>query len=522
MKNKILPLSLIILTACGSTTSGNSFEVSSMIKSANEYIKENIATVNTDYKGDFHLSSPIGWMNDPNGFSEFDNKYHLFYQYNPYDAVWGPMHWGHQTTDDFVKWNLEDVALAPDKDYDQNGCFSGTAINIDDKLYLAYTSVDKDWNQDQAIAYSLDGITFKKLDNNPVINGNSLPNGFSHPNFRDPKILSRDNKYYMLVGNENTLTHDKQIIIFESDYIDKNWTYKGVSYSRQDVGGILECPDLFTIGNYDVLVASPQSIKSDKYYQYQNVDSCIYQIGNLSTHSGKFFNKQNVDVEEFDKGFSFYAPQVLKTSDDRLILTAWMKAWAEMNITQADNWAGSMVFPRELSLKDNHIYQQPVRELKNYYVNNYQEELITLENNLCSLNDIKDNKCSIELTIDIGESGNSTKAGIEVYKSQNYSTRIYYDVEKGCVVFDRSNCGSLLDGVRYAKVEPIDNKIKLQILLDVSSCEVFINDGYYTQTGNIFAPLIAKDISLFSENGKVSFMNINYNHIDIEKKGGNV
>ena len=52
----------------------------------------------------YHLSSPVGWMNDPNGFSVYQNTYHLFFQYHPFSNVWGPMHWGHCKSKDFVKW----------------------------------------------------------------------------------------------------------------------------------------------------------------------------------------------------------------------------------------------------------------------------------------------------------------------------------------------------------------------------------------------------------------------------------
>ena len=42
----------------------------------------------------FHLTPWVGWMNDPNGFCYYQGAYHMFYQYYPYDTVWGPMHWG--------------------------------------------------------------------------------------------------------------------------------------------------------------------------------------------------------------------------------------------------------------------------------------------------------------------------------------------------------------------------------------------------------------------------------------------
>ena len=71
----------------------------------------------------FHMMPPTGWMNDPNGFSAYQGKVHLFYQFHPYSEVWGPMHWGHYETEDFIKWRELPVALAPDKAYDEAGCF---------------------------------------------------------------------------------------------------------------------------------------------------------------------------------------------------------------------------------------------------------------------------------------------------------------------------------------------------------------------------------------------------------------
>ena len=67
------------------------------------------------------------WMNDPNGFIYYRGKYHIFYQYFPYESRWGTMHWGHKTSTDLVHWKDEGIALYPSRDFDRNGCFSGSA-----------------------------------------------------------------------------------------------------------------------------------------------------------------------------------------------------------------------------------------------------------------------------------------------------------------------------------------------------------------------------------------------------------
>ena len=126
----------------------------------------------------FHFATPGGWCNDPNGFSEFNGKVHLFYQYHPYSTQWGPMHWGHVTSQDMLTWNLEPVALAPDSNADLNGCFSGTAISTEDgKQILAYTGVSKDGDveiQNQCIAFG-EGKIYKKYSKNPVITAKNIP-----------------------------------------------------------------------------------------------------------------------------------------------------------------------------------------------------------------------------------------------------------------------------------------------------------------------------------------------------------
>ncbi|MGX8686843.1 MAG: glycoside hydrolase family 32 protein, partial [bacterium] len=118
-----------------------------------------------DYRPKYHASVRSGWGNDPNGLIFYNNLAHMFFQYNPYAPEWGPMHWGHFTTEDFVHWKEEPIALCPDREYEQDlGCWSGTSMEVDGKLCLAYTC-SRPGLQRQCLAISEDGgLTFRKFD----------------------------------------------------------------------------------------------------------------------------------------------------------------------------------------------------------------------------------------------------------------------------------------------------------------------------------------------------------------------
>lgn len=114
------------------------------LEEARSYEAREGAAIPADDRPLFHLTPRTGWMNDPNGFCYYQGAYHLFYQYYPYDTVWGPMHWGHAVTTDLLHWDYRPCALAPDTDADAKGCFSGTAVPAPDgRLLLLYTGVQQ-------------------------------------------------------------------------------------------------------------------------------------------------------------------------------------------------------------------------------------------------------------------------------------------------------------------------------------------------------------------------------------------
>ena len=134
-----------------------------------------------------HFEPEKGWINDPNGLVFFRGEYHAFFQHNPYEPKWGPMHWGHAVSRDLIHWNELPIALSPDQPYENSGgCFSGGALVKDNVLYVFYTAVSEELGQTQCLAMSRDGVHFEKYPGNPIIK--SYPSDGSE-DFRDPHVF---------------------------------------------------------------------------------------------------------------------------------------------------------------------------------------------------------------------------------------------------------------------------------------------------------------------------------------------
>lgn len=464
------------------------------LEKANQYKEQNRVTENE--KPVFHVTPPVGWMNDPNGFSIYQGKAHLFYQYHPYSDVWGPMHWGHVVSEDFVKWQEFPVALAPDQDFDAAGCFSGSAIENEDGHVLVYTGViereledgTKETFQNQCLAIG-DGITYEKVKENPVVPGELLPEGFSREHFRDPKIWKEDDTYYLVAGNKNERDNG-QVVLFESKDL-KEWKYLSVLADNQGIyGAMWECPDFFTLDGKSVLVVSPQDMQADGK-EFHNGNQSIALIGEFDRMKYRLMEEQIVSL---DYGTDFYAPQTLHAEDGRRILIAWMQSW-DMNIKPVEQkWNGMMTLPRQIEIRDGRLIQNPVRELENYRTEPvlYEEKEIS---GSCKVPGIQGRV--MDLTIEIPD-GDFETFTITFAKNDRYSTQFSYHRDKQTIDFDRTYCGMIRDVVclRSMKIKEPCKTLKLRLILDKYSVELFVNDGMQTFTSTFYTPLDAEDIVL--------------------------
>ncbi len=475
--------------------------ISVKLKKAREYEQEALQRKIFSKKPIFHVCAPVGWINDPNGFSEYKGEKHLFFQYHPYDTNWGPMHWGHVKTIDFIKWENLPVALAPDKKYDSFGCFSGSATEHEGKHILAYTGVvrkklpgGKFFERQRMCIAVGDGINYTKIKANPVIGEELLAEGFSKVDFRDPKIWEENGTFYLLAGNR-AKDLSGQVLLFESKDLE-NWSFVRIfDRSLNRYGKMWECPDLFDISGQRILMVSPQEMVGEENLFHQG-DNSIFILGD--DKGDDFIEREIVPV---DFGLDFYAPQTMKTSDGRRVMVAWLASWASNWFDAKDGFSGMMTIPRELTYKEGKIYQRPVREIERYYSN---EEIIS-EKELS-----KEDECFEELsgrTQDVtirvlGEE--NARFFIKIAAYDDFFTGIEYDFAEGVLTFDRTYSGSRRDcaQIRRIKIEPKDQTITLRILMDLYSVEVFVNDGEKVLTNVIRTPLSC-DRTYMRAGGKV-------------------
>lgn len=484
------------------------------LEQANNYQEQN--AVSKETRPLFHLTAPVGWINDPNGFSVYNDKVHLFYQYNPYSIKWGPMHWGHATTNDFIKWEELPVALAPDTDYDNFGVYSGNAITDKDGNHvLVYTGVieEEDENgiknevQTQCLAIG-DGLTYQKYENNPVITSNDLPEGFSKYHFRDPKVWKENDKYYLIAGNLDE-KNDGQIVMFESDDL-KKWNYVSVLSDNHNgkYGRMWECPDFFELNSHSVLLVSPQDMIAEGLNFY-NGNHGIVLIGDYNKAEHRLEENQ---IEMVDYGTEFYAPQTILLEDGRRVMVAWLASWDMSNVSPIDRqWNGMMTLPRELEIRDGKLYQYPIRELENYYSDSFNIETFDLSGQI-SFPEISGR--TIDFTVNV-EGGDYSEFSILFGKNDEFQTSLTYDRNKGILLFDRTFSGMRRDIVneRKMKVENASDKISLRVILDRYSVEVFINEGRQTLSSVMYTPLDAEQI-VFETVG-VAQMNIESHKIHV-------
>ena len=413
-----------------------------------------------------HLKAPDNWVNDPNGFIYYKGYYHLFYQYFPYGPRWGTMHWGHAVSRDLVTWEHKGIALYPSVREDRNGCFSGSAIEEDGRLYLAYTGVryevvnpedphtclDEQFESAQLMISSEDGFCFDNENSKEVIIPPVTdPAVGDRTHTRDPKIWRGKDAWYIILGSTVEEKYG-EVLFYRSEDL-HTWTYVNKAWKGPDYGWMWECPDFFRTEGGDVLMVSPMGIlKNGEKEKNQSVcfpaefdeASCRLEIP---------------DQYQFtDYGMDLYAPQTTLDAEGRRV----MEAWIRMPEITKDGWIGMFCSPRVVERKEGHIYFRMHPNIRAAYSEEIKD---------CS--EASEDGYMAVFELDEGE-----RADIGGFLIERRNGRIRTD---------RTSVYPSFEGAHLISETPeIIEGCRVEVLADDNLVEVYINDGEYVISNAVY------------------------------------
>lgn len=436
---------------------------------ANQFIQTEKGNTNPIFKPQAHLTPETGWINDPNGFIYFRGEYHLFYQFNPYESVWGPMHWGHAKSKDLVNWEHLPVALAPDKDYDKDGCFSGSAIVKDDVLWLMYTghinNEDGTVSQVQNMAFSTDGIHFEKIEQNPVATADGLPEEVIANDFRDPKIFEKDGHYYSVVATKHKDNVGCIVLLSSPNLTD--WKFESIFLKGEaNQGFVWECPDYFEVDGQEYLIISPMRYQKDGN-DFININSNIFVMGHVDWDKKVFVAES---FKEIDHGHDFYAAQTTEGPEGERVMIAWMHTWGRPLVTNDldHKWYGQMTLPRILKKTENGLHQVLPTSVFEAFKDIEIGQSIQGPSKL-SL------RLEDSLELKLGNDQDYLQFGYDKAKQEVYINRSSLKIQQ----VGEEEWSTVRRAVTVQATE-------LEVLVDTDCLEIFINDGQETLTSTFY------------------------------------
>ncbi|KAI1369042.1 sucrose-6-phosphate hydrolase [Xylaria arbuscula] len=414
----------------------------------------------------YHYTQYQGWINDPAGLIQWKGKHHLFSQYSPDAAVWGPIFWSHAVSTDAVHWRELPVALSPketDDAEDESGMFTGSAFSDSSGLHLILTNYTDTSSHPDAVqesvivASSTDGVNFEYYNNNPVIPG--PPEG-APVFFRDPKAFHdpTDNSLKLAIGATNGVSGEVRLYRSSDTF---SWSDAGIMYAGNgSTGDVWECPNFLPIGGKWALFYGGNGLGH-------------YETG---TFDGSKFKSEKQGL--LDAGPASYAMQWYKDESDRNLAITWMANWPTPKWpSRANGWAGQQSITRELFLrKDGGLGSRPIKELdslasgatKKFNRQTIEDKVFHVGNS---------NTARLKLTVDLSATTASSFT-LALFQSKAESTLLTYNTRNATLTLDTRNAGYGQAGTWDAAIDTqTDGKLNLDIFLDRSVLEAFVGDG---------------------------------------------
>ncbi|GAA0054490.1 UNVERIFIED_CONTAM: sucrose-6-phosphate hydrolase [Streptococcus canis] len=424
------------------------------------------------WRSQYHVEAKTGLLNDPNGFSYFNGGYHLFYQNWPYGAAHGLKQWVHMTSTDLVHFTETGSRLLPDHPHDSHGAYSGSAYAIDDKLFLFYTGNVRDdnwvrtplqvgaWMDKQGNISKIPHVLIEQPDD-------------VTEHFRDPQLFSYQGQFYTIIGAQG-LDGKGKIKLYKAvdNHVD-NWQFiADLDFDDSGTEYMIECPNLVFVDDKPVLIFSPQGLaKTD--LDYQNIYPNTYKIfESFNPETGQLLGGGS--LQNLDFGFEAYATQAFNSPDGSVLAVSWIGLPDIDYPTDNYDYQGALSLVKKLSLQNGQLYQRPVAALRNLRGQTEPFQNKETTSNCYELELAIPSQEKLELHLFADQEGNGLKLKV--------------DTDHGQVSIDRSKAGVQYaqDYGRVRSCQIPQDRVTLNIYVDNSILEIFINQGQKVLTSRVF------------------------------------
>lgn len=453
-------------------------------------------TLSSPWRTHFHIEPPHGLLNDPNGFSYFNGKWQLFYQYFPFGAAHGLKSWKHLESEDLVHFTETGTMLYPDTPLDSHGAYSGSAMAFGEELFVFYTGNVRDANwirHPYQIGAVMDShYQIQKLDTVLIDQPSDTTD-----HFRDPQIFDYKGQFYAIVGGQNL---EKKGIIklykaVNNDY--HTWEFVAdLDFDNDLTAYMMECPNLVFIKEQPVLLYCPQGL--DKaVLDYQNIYPNLYKIGQGFDPETATLTQVS-ELQQLDYGFECYATQAFNAPDGRALAISWLALPDVSYPTDDYAYQGCLSLVKELTLQNGKLYQYPVAETTSL---RQAEEVF-------SCRQTTNNTYELDLLFPA-----NSQTELVLFSDQDKKGLVLMvDTQKGHITLDRTNCGESFatefGTTRSCTIAPAATTAT--IFIDISVFEIFINKGEKVFSGRVFPTADQTGIQLRSGEATGTYYHLDY------------
>lgn len=306
--------------------------------------------------------------------------------------------------------------------------------------------------------------------------------------FRDPQILKHGDKYYAILGAQDKETETGKIAIFSASDLTGKWTDLGyINFTDKDMGYMIECPNLVFVDDQPILIFCPQGLNK-KITSYENIYPNMYVAGSkFKFDAAKMTTSQTVPIN-LDDGFDVYATQAFNAPNGKAYAISWVGLPDVEYPTDNENWANCLSQVKELLLENGRLIQRPVTAMGTL---RQAGHLIRTEKVIDGRQVVESHagqQYELKITIARNQSGTLHLAGNHPV---DQSLQLNFNTGKDAFFeIDRSKAGQTFNEkfgtIRKIRL-PENQDLDLDIFIDHSLAEVFVNNGEHVMTLRYFA-----------------------------------